>query len=145
MTPKWYEVLCRDPRWPQRDDRLWIEDVENTYIAKHGIDLDHGRVLLAEAALCAYEWLQTDKGQAKKPRGLRTFWLNWVKREGDATANRGLGKNTNGNPPETDRERRRRDADDLQRRIAVHQTGGTGKEKLNPRGKGKAGLPVSDQ
>jgi len=144
-TPKWYQIMSQDSRWPQRDDQVWIEDVENIYITKHGIDLDQGRVLLAEAALCAFEWLQTEKGQIKKPRGMRTFFLNWLKREGDGRREARTGNgppggimypNTPGNPGEKNSERRKRDIDDLQRRIALHAKRTKAEKESDPGAKG---------
>jgi len=137
-TPKWYQIISQDPRWPQRDDTLWIEDLENIFIARRRIDLDQGRALLAETALCAYEWLQTDKGLKKKSRGMRTFWVNWLKGEGDRAATNGqrMGQPAGTGKATETRERRQRDTADLQRRIAAHAAPQKTPAKSHARAKG---------
>jgi hypothetical protein len=120
---RWLEILERDSRWPREEDLVFQDDVESCFIAPRALDLAQGRAHLAEIALCAYEWLQTDKGKKKTPRGMKLFWHNWLKKEGpNATFEQpNLGKypGRDSKPTEQERirEKRRADIADLQRRI----------------------------
>lgn len=142
--PKWADILRRDPRWPQGNDLVWIDDFESVFIARRHLDLDAGRELLAEAALCAYEWLQTDKGQRKKANGIKSFWANWIKREGseDATGVRsgGVAQAQGRDSQSNSREREDRISDFQRQADAARDT--RAREKQYAGGNGQAGIPA---
>jgi hypothetical protein len=121
---KWLEILEQDSRWPREDNLAWMEDVESGFIAPRALDLAHGRTKLAVIAWGAYEWLQTDKGKKKTPRGMKLFWHNWLKKEEETNAtfeqpNMGKypGRDSKQTEQERIREKRRADNEDLYRRL----------------------------
>ena len=67
---RWLEILAVDPRWPKVSLNGYVKDIEQSYG-----DLD-----LTVEAHKAYEWLQTPPKGPKK-RNLKSFWLNWLKKE----------------------------------------------------------------
>lgn len=68
--PRWWSILGKDKRWPKTYDPSWGDIVAEQY---EKIDLE------AEAFKAA-TWLGTAKGLHRKPRGMKTFWLNWLVR-----------------------------------------------------------------
>ena len=68
--PRWWSILGKDKRWPKTYDPSWGDIVAEQY---EKVDLE------AEAFKAA-TWLGTAKGLHRKPRGMKTFWLNWLVR-----------------------------------------------------------------
>lgn len=64
-SPKWLEILSRDPRWPKNMNSA-VTDIGAAFA---GVDLE-------VEALRAYEWLQGKAGLKKTD--LPRFWLNWL-------------------------------------------------------------------
>ncbi len=69
--PEWWRILGRDKRWPTTYDPEWAATVVDQY----GPPID-----LEAEAFKAATWLGTAKGLRRKPRGMKTFWLNWLAR-----------------------------------------------------------------
>ncbi len=70
--PEWWRILGRDKRWPKEYAADWGDTVGEQY----GSPID-----LETEAFKAVTWLGTTaKGLSRKPRGMKTFWLNWLAR-----------------------------------------------------------------
>lgn len=70
--PEWWRILGRDKRWPKEYAADWGDTVREQY----GPPID-----LEAEAFKAVTWLgTTTKGLSRKPRGMKTFWLNWLDR-----------------------------------------------------------------
>lgn len=69
--PEWWRILGRDKRWPKYDP-AWAA----TVVEQYGPPID-----LETEAFKAATWLgTTSKGLSRRPRGMKTFWLNWLGR-----------------------------------------------------------------
>ena len=81
--PRWWEILSREPRWPDEIPNL-IEDVERKF----------GQLDLEAEALKALAWLQSGTASAKKKKtaGMPRFWINWL----DSAAKYAQEARTNG-------------------------------------------------
>ena len=69
--PQWWVILGRDKRWPKEYDAKWGD----TVLEQYGPPID-----LEAEAFKAATWLGTAKGLKRTPRGMKTFWLNWLGR-----------------------------------------------------------------
>ena len=88
--PKWYSIISRDKRWPEKDI-FWIEDLESSFCRMRGVDLDSARAALEFEALRCVGWLESPKGKAKKI--IDRVWTTWIgKVMNDATRNGSMGK-----------------------------------------------------
>lgn len=117
--PKWYKILTRDSRWPEKNP-IWIEDLESACCRMKGVDLNSARGALEFEALRCVSWLESPNGKAKKM--IDRVWTTWIgKVMNDATSNGSMGQSAGRNTSKATSQRGLKPLTPFEEALAEHK------------------------